>query len=81
MWGCIYCMKKLFLLLFVLLPMMLSAQSLVPKKHPKNDLYGYWGEKKNGKEGFVIKPQFSKVTKFVGGHAFVCKKGVVCRRY
>ena len=56
--------------------MMLSAQSLVPKKHPKNDLYGYWGEKKNGKEGFVIKPQFSKVTKFVGGHAFVCKKGV-----
>ena len=69
-------MKRLLLILFVLLPMMLSAQNLVPKKHPKNDLYGYWGEKKNGKAGFVIKPQFSEVTKFVGGHAFVCKKGV-----
>ncbi len=69
-------MKKLLLILFVLLPMMLSAQDLVRKKHPKKELYGYWGEKKNGKEGFVIKPQFSEATKFAGGHAFVCKKGV-----
>ena len=56
--------------------MVLSAQNLVPKRHPKKDLYGYWGEKKNGKEGFVIKPQFSGATKFAGGHAFVCKEGV-----
>ena len=69
-------MKKLLLSIFILLPMLLSAQNLVPKKHLKKDLYGYWGKTKNGKEGFVIKPQFDKAGLFDYGHAFVCKKGV-----
>ena len=55
--------------------MMLSAQNLVRKKHPKKDLYGYWGEKKNGKEGFVVKPKYKKASSFVGNHAFVFKNG------
>ena len=67
-------MKRLLILLYLLVPMLISAQNLTPKKHPKKDLWGYWGEKKNGKEGFVIKPKFEKAGSFVDGRAFVYKK-------
>ena len=67
-------MKRLLILLCLLVPLLISAQNLTPKKHPKKDLWGYWGEKKNGKEGFVIKPKFEKAGSFVDGRAFVYKK-------
>ena len=72
-------MKKLFLLVAIMamvLPTSTSAQNLKPELHPKKGVYGYWGVKKNGKESFVIKPQFEKASQFAGGHAFVCKNGV-----
>ncbi len=69
-------MKRLFLLLFILLPMLASAQRLTPKKHPKKEVYGYWGEKRNGKEAFIIKPKFEEARNFQGPYAFVCHKGL-----
>ena len=59
----------------MLVPMFLSAQDLTLKKHPKKELWGYWGVKSNGKENFIIKPQFEQAGPFVKGQAFVCKKG------
>ena len=69
-------MKRFFLLLCLLLPFYLSAQTLKPQKHPEKELWGYWGENKKGKEGFVIKPKFEAASSFVDGHAFVCRKSV-----
>ncbi|MBQ5647602.1 MAG: WG repeat-containing protein, partial [Alistipes sp.] len=69
-------MKRLFLLLFILLPMLASAQRLTPKKHPKKEIYGYWGEKKNGKEAFIIKPKFEEARNFQGEYAFVRHMGL-----
>ena len=69
-------MKRLFLLLFILLPMLVSAQTPEIQKHPRKELYGYWGVKKNGKEGFVISPKYEKVYPFVGSYAFVRYKGL-----
>ena len=69
-------MKKLLLVLFVILPMLLSAQNLTVTEHSKKNLYGYWGEKRNGKEGYVIPPKFEEAHPFVGEYAFVCYKGI-----
>ncbi|MBO7265093.1 MAG: leucine-rich repeat protein [Alistipes sp.] len=69
-------MKRFFLLLCLLLPFYLSAQTLKPQKHPEKELWGYWGENKKGKEGFVIKPKFEAASSFVDGHALVCRKSV-----
>ena len=69
-------MKRFFLLLCLLLPFYLSAQTLTPQKHPEKELWGYWGENKNGKEGFVIRPKFEGASSFVDGHALVCRKSV-----
>lgn len=64
-------MKKPFLLIFVLLPM-LAVANLIPVQH-KN---GKWGFKESeNSEQFVIKPQFAQVGQFVNGHAFVWEKG------
>ena len=63
-------------MLCLLLPFYLSAQTLKPQKHPEKELWGYWGENKKGKEGFVIKPKFEAASSFVDGHAFVCRKSV-----
>ena len=76
-------MKKTVLLLvlfLVLLPMVVLAQSLQSnvelKFNYKKGLYGYWGTKKNGKIGFVIKPKFEKASEFYGTHAFVMQNGL-----
>ena len=69
-------MKRFFLLVCLLLPFYLSAQTLTPQKHHEKELWGYWGENKNGKEGFVIKPKFEGASSFVDGHALVCRKSV-----
>ena len=63
-------------MLCLLLPFYLSAQTLKPQKHPEKELWGYWGENKKGKEGFVIKPKFEAASSFVDGHALVCRKSV-----
>ena len=63
-------------MLCLLLPFYLSAQTLTPQKHPEKELWGYWGENKNGKEGFVIRPKFEGASSFVDGHALVCRKSV-----
>ena len=56
--------------------MLVSAQNLTPKKHPKKEVYGYWGEKKNGEEAFIIKPKFEEARNFQGEHAFVRHMGL-----
>ena len=56
-----------------MLPMMLSAQNLVPVQH-KN---GKWGYKESLlSDKFAIKPKFETARPFAGGHAFVCQKGL-----
>ena len=66
-------MKKLLLILFVLLPMMLSAQSLVPVRHTN----GKWGYKSSAlSRDYVLKPKFDDARPFVGDYAFVCKGDV-----
>ena len=67
-------MKKLLLLLFVLLPMMLSAQNLVPAQH-KNGKWGYM-EYDYYAYKFRISPKFEAAHPFAGDNAFVCQKGL-----
>ena len=66
-------MKKLFLLLFVLLPTLAFAE-LVPIRH-KNGKWGY-KESRYYIDKFVIKPKFEAAHRFVGDYAFVCQKGL-----
>ena len=67
-------MKRLIVLLFALLPMLVSAQMLTPFCH-KNGKWGYEGYVK-GKMKAVIKPKFESARKFQGSYAFVRYKGL-----
>ena len=67
-----FTMKKIFLILFLMLPTLAFAE-LVPAQH-KNGKWGYkayyYAEK------FVIAPKFEAAHRFAGDYAFVCQKGL-----
>ena len=69
-------MKRYILLLSLLLPILVSAQSLEPKMHPKKGLYGYWSVGKNGKGSFAIKAKYEAALPFSNDRAFVSKGGL-----
>ena len=66
-------MKRLYILLCLLVPILLSAQTLTPFCH-RNGKWGYEGYVR-GKKKAVIRPKFESVRKFHGSYAFVCHKG------
>ena len=66
-------MRKLILSVFIMLPMILSAQNFIPTVHKD----GKWGYKESMlAEKFVIKPKFEDARMFSGNYAFVRSKGL-----